>query len=49
MNNNTLSLHEIVKNSYSKKKNPQMGGYEYDAQLSNHNQQVYYNPKQIFI
>ena len=46
MNNNTPSLHEIIKNSYSKKKNPQMGGFEYDAQLSNHNQQVYYHPKQ---
>ena len=45
MDNNTLSLHEIIKNSYNKNKAPQMGGFEYDEQLSNHNHQTYYNPK----
>ena len=43
--NNTPTLHQIVKNSYAKNKANQMGGYEYDQQLSNHNHQVYYNPK----
>ena len=43
--NNTPTLHEVIKNSYSKHKSPQLGGYEYDAMLSNHNHQTYYNPK----
>ena len=46
MYNNTPTLHEVIKNSYAKTKSPQLGGYEYDAMLSNHNHQTYYNPKE---
>ena len=46
MDNNTPTLHEIIKNSYDKNKAPQMGGYEYDAQLSNSTHQTYYNQKE---
>ena len=44
--NNTPTLHEVIKNSYATTKSPQLGGYEYDAMLSNHNHQTYYNPKE---
>jgi hypothetical protein len=46
MYNNTPTLHEVIKNSYAKTKSPQLGGYKYDAMLSNHNHQTYYNPKE---
>ena len=42
---NTPTLAEVLKNSYAKNKAHQMGGFEYDSQLSNHNHQVYYDPK----
>jgi hypothetical protein len=41
-------LHDVLKNSYADKKKQMEGlkrnGYNYDSMLSNHNQQVYYNP-----
>ena len=44
-----LSLHGTIKNSYaSEKDQSKFGkdcGYEYDKDLSNDNQQVYYNPE----
>lgn len=43
MDNNTPMLYEVLKNSYAKNKSPQMGGFEYDQQLSTHNHQVYYD------
>ena len=42
-NSNDLSLHEALKNSYSKNPKDNMKGYALDKGLSNHNQQVYYN------
>ena len=39
-----LSLHDVLKNSYAKNKSKSMKGYNLDEKLSNHNQQVYYNP-----
>jgi hypothetical protein len=43
------SLHEVLKLSYSNRDKQKEGlkkyGYNYDDNLSNHNQQVYYNPK----
>ena len=42
-NSNDLSLHEALKNSYSKNPKENMKGYALDKGLSNHNQQVYYN------
>ena len=39
-----LILHDVLKNSYSKNKAKSMKGYNLDENLSNHNQQVYYNP-----
>lgn len=42
-----LTLHDVIKNSYAKhgdqEKAFQDQGYEYDPELSSHNQQVYYN------
>ena len=40
-----LSLYDTLKNSYSKDPKQNMNGYKIDKELSNHNQQVYYNPK----
>ena len=44
-----LSLHGTIKNSYASEKDQSKYGsecgYEIDKQLSNHNQQIYYNPK----
>ena len=40
-----LDLHEVLKNSYSNKHRENMNGYKLDKELSNHNQQVYYNPE----
>jgi hypothetical protein len=39
-----LDLHDVLKNSYSGKHKENMNGYKLDKELSNHNQQVYYNP-----
>ena len=42
-----LSLHDILHNSYSQDPNAlTKNGFNYDSDLSNDNQQVYYNPKQ---
>ena len=46
----SLNLHEVLKNSYASR-NKQKGafknqGYVYDSNLSNDNEQVYYNPSQ---
>ena len=48
MTDNKIDLHEALKYSYADK-GKQMNafkqqGYNYDSMLSNHNQQVYYNP-----
>ena len=40
-----LDLHDVLKNSYSKNHKENMNGYKIDKELSNHNQQVYYNPE----
>ena len=44
-----LSLHGTIKNSYASEKDQSKYGsecgYEFDKQLSNHNQQVYFNPQ----
>ena len=40
-----LDLHDVLKNSYSNKHRENMNGYKLDKELSNHNQQVYYNPE----
>lgn len=40
-----LSLYDTLKNSYSKDPKQNMNGYQLDKSLSNHNQQVYYNPQ----
>lgn len=40
-----LSLYDTLKNSYSKDHKQNMNGYQLDKSLSNHNQQVYYNPQ----
>jgi hypothetical protein len=40
-----ISLHNVLSNSYAKTKAKNINGYELDESLSNHNQQVYYNPK----
>jgi hypothetical protein len=44
-----MNLYDVLKNSYADKKKQMEGlkkyGYNYDSMLSNHNQQVYYNPK----
>lgn len=39
-----LLLHDVIKNSYANNKAKSMKGYNLDEKLSNHNQQVYYNP-----
>ena len=39
-----VSLHSVLKNSYKSKPAKNMNGFELDKSLSNHNQQVYYNP-----
>ena len=41
-----VSLHSVLKNSYKSKPAVNMNGYELDKSLSNHNQQVYYNPNE---
>ena len=41
-----VSLHNVLKNSYKSKPAGNMNGYELDKSLSNHNQQVYYNPNE---
>lgn len=43
--NNNVSFHAVLNNSYNPKSDAfQSQGYNYDDELSNHNQQVYYNP-----
>ena len=39
-----LLLHDVLKNSYSKNKAKSMKGYNLDENLSDDNQQVYFNP-----
>jgi tetratricopeptide (TPR) repeat protein len=43
-----VDLYDVLKNSYADKKKQmealKRNGYNYDSMLSNHNQQVYYNP-----
>ena len=39
-----LLLHDVLKNSYAKNKAKTMKGYNLDENLSNDNQQVYFNP-----
>ena len=41
----TVGLHSVIKNSYATKKAKTLQGYELDNELSDHNQQVYYNPQ----
>ena len=41
-----VSLHNVLKNSYKSKPAENMNGYKLDKSLSNHNQQVYYNPNE---
>lgn len=44
-----ITLHDALKSSYGDKKARQKlanAGYQYDSMLSNHNQQVYYHPKE---
>ena len=41
-----VSLHNVLKHSYKSKPAGNMNGYELDKSLSNHNQQVYYNPNE---
>ena len=41
-----VSLHSVLKNSYKPKPSANINGYEVDKSLSNHNQQVYYNPNE---
>lgn len=44
-NNASVELHDVLKNSYKPKENAfKNQGYQFDKDLSNHNQQVYYNP-----
>ena len=43
-----VSLHNVLKNSYKSKPAGNMNGYELDKSLSNHNQQVYYNPNKKY-
>lgn len=40
-----LNFYDVLKNGYNKTKNQNMHGYELDKQLSNHNNQIYYNKK----
>lgn len=44
-NDGALNLHDVLKNSYAKNKKQNMNGFLLDTQLSNDNQQVYYNPQ----
>ena len=41
-----VSLHNVLTNSYKSKPQEKMDGYELDKSLSNHNQQIYYNPNE---
>jgi hypothetical protein len=41
-----VSLHNVLKNSYKSKPAENMNNYVLDKKLSNHNQQVYYNPNE---
>ena len=45
-----IDLHEALKYSYADKSKQMTAfkkqGYNYDSMLSNHNQQVYYNPNE---
>ena len=38
---------DYLKNTYKSKPAGNMNGYELDKSLSNHNQQVYYNPNEM--
>lgn len=45
----SIDLYDALKSSYGDKKSKEKlsnAGYNYDSILSNHNQQVYYNPKE---
>jgi len=39
------TFHDVLKNGYNKNKKKSMDGYVLDKQLSNHNNQIYYNKK----
>jgi len=39
-----MDLHTVLKNGYKKNKQKNLNGYVLDEQLSNHNNQIYYNP-----
>lgn len=39
------NFHDVLKNGYNKTKKQNMNGYVLDKQLSNHNNQIYYNKK----
>lgn len=41
-----MNLHDVLKNGYKKNKSKSLNGYELDTQLSNHNNQIYYNKKE---
>lgn len=43
-NGTDLGFQEVLKNSYAKKKAKNIKGYELDNELSNGNNQVYFNP-----
>jgi hypothetical protein len=45
----SLNLYDVLKSSYNDKKSKDKltnAGYNYDSMLSNHNNQVWYNPKE---
>ena len=47
MNNSNVTLYDALKSSYGNKQSRdelRRNGYNYDSMLSNHNQQVWYNP-----
>lgn len=44
IHSNDLLLKDVIKNSYAKNKSKSLKGYNLDEDLSNHNQQVYFNP-----
>jgi hypothetical protein len=41
-----VNLYDVFNNGYQNSKSRTLDGYEKDKQLSNHNQQVYFNPKE---
>lgn len=41
-----MDLHTVLKNGYKKNKAKNLNGFVLDEQLSNHNNQIYYNPRE---